>query len=436
MKCPKCGYISFDYNQVCPKCNKNISYEQEKLNLPSFRPDPPSLLGFLIGDANESNINLRVNSDSNIDLSNEADIDLNDSVILDTDNMSLNDQDIEMSFDTEDSGEYLFDQESVVEPGKILSDSDFSLEEKEGDEFVLAPEAGEGEELSLDLGELSIEEPGEALDGLSLNDSEIRQETSAEGSDHESDISIDSLDSLPFGIEKAGDEIESEIELNLNDLKINETGELEIGADFKLPDEELEITLVEPEAGALKEEIEPEGLSLDASASSEDLSLDLSDLMSDEIDSDDTEKTMILDDFSLDASDSGETEIEFNMDDGFIESGSGEEEEALDLEGFTLDDVDSGDTEKTMDLDDLSMNDSGEIERMFEIGDLSLEQSSGEDAEKIKSEKSASDSDDLELDGLLLDVEDDQKGSGQGEDDFMLELDDLDIDLDLDGPKK
>ena len=58
MKCPKCGYISFDYNQVCPKCSKDISAEQARLNLPSFRPDTPYLLQTLIGEGDESSAGL------------------------------------------------------------------------------------------------------------------------------------------------------------------------------------------------------------------------------------------------------------------------------------------------------------------------------------------------------------------------------------------
>jgi hypothetical protein len=54
MKCPKCGYISFDYNLTCPKCDRDISSEQEKLNLPPFRPDTPSLLSAVTGEADES----------------------------------------------------------------------------------------------------------------------------------------------------------------------------------------------------------------------------------------------------------------------------------------------------------------------------------------------------------------------------------------------
>jgi hypothetical protein len=54
MKCPKCSYISFDYNASCPKCNKDITSEGRKLNLPPYKPFPPSLLGTLTGETNDS----------------------------------------------------------------------------------------------------------------------------------------------------------------------------------------------------------------------------------------------------------------------------------------------------------------------------------------------------------------------------------------------
>ena len=58
MKCPKCGYISFDYNDSCPKCNKDISAEREKMNLPSYAPNPPSLLTALTGEGDEPEFDL------------------------------------------------------------------------------------------------------------------------------------------------------------------------------------------------------------------------------------------------------------------------------------------------------------------------------------------------------------------------------------------
>jgi len=318
MKCPKCGYISFDYNQVCPKCNKNITSEQEKFYLPSFRPDPPSLLGFLIGDANESNVNLNAPSDSHMDVVHEADIGLDDSATLDPENLALDEQDFEIGFEPEDSGEYSLDQESVVEPEKLLLDSDFSLEEKGSDDIVMPSEPGEGEELSLDLGELSLEEPGGLFNELLLDDSDKALELVTEDSDF------------------------------------------------------------------FDEEIEAEGSPLDISAIGEEKLPDLSDLMLEEAESGNKEKTMILNDFSLDDSDISEKE------------------------------------------------------EAFDLSDISLHEPSVEDNAESTSEESLSESNepDLDLDAMSLDVEDYQKESGPGDGDFVLDLEDLDIDLDLDESKK
>lgn len=54
MKCPRCGYVSFDYNESCPKCDEDIRAERTKLNLSDYRSDPPFLLGALTGEVKES----------------------------------------------------------------------------------------------------------------------------------------------------------------------------------------------------------------------------------------------------------------------------------------------------------------------------------------------------------------------------------------------
>jgi hypothetical protein len=60
MKCSNCGYISFDYNQACPKCDKDTGAERTKLNLPDYRSNPPFLLGALTGEANESEVEIQM----------------------------------------------------------------------------------------------------------------------------------------------------------------------------------------------------------------------------------------------------------------------------------------------------------------------------------------------------------------------------------------
>ena len=125
MRCPKCGYISFDYNQVCPKCSKDISGEQAKINLPSFRPDPPSLLGVLIGEADESNVGFQIDSATSMDTSHDMDMSMDDSAVIDTSDMDLeeDDQNLEISFDQDDSGEFELPEDSVISPDEGLGDT-------------------------------------------------------------------------------------------------------------------------------------------------------------------------------------------------------------------------------------------------------------------------------------------------------------------------
>ena len=40
MKCPKCGFISFDFNDRCPKCNRDLTDVRNTLILFPFKPNP------------------------------------------------------------------------------------------------------------------------------------------------------------------------------------------------------------------------------------------------------------------------------------------------------------------------------------------------------------------------------------------------------------
>src|SRR4030042_632265 len=193
MRCPKCGYISFDYNQVCPKCNKNSADEQAKPNIPAFRPTPPSLLGVLTGEADESNIGLESNLSRSMSDSNEMDVGLDESVGIGT-------------------------SETELDEGQDLDE--IGLKQEDSGDFELS---GEEETLAVDSEEISIED----------TDSLITPSAEGEGEGKCLDIEDTSMD-LHIDLDKeAGGEEKSEIELNLNDLKINETGELEIEKDLE-----------------------------------------------------------------------------------------------------------------------------------------------------------------------------------------------------------
>jgi len=46
MRCPKCGFISFDHVEVCLKCNKDISKTSAKVVGTTYNAAPPSFLRF------------------------------------------------------------------------------------------------------------------------------------------------------------------------------------------------------------------------------------------------------------------------------------------------------------------------------------------------------------------------------------------------------
>lgn len=48
MKCPQCGYTSFDYVESCEKCGNDLTSARTLLNIPPVKPNTPSFLSALI----------------------------------------------------------------------------------------------------------------------------------------------------------------------------------------------------------------------------------------------------------------------------------------------------------------------------------------------------------------------------------------------------
>lgn len=51
MRCPKCGFVSFDYLARCKKCSRDLEDARRALNLVDAKPAVPFLLGSLVGAA-------------------------------------------------------------------------------------------------------------------------------------------------------------------------------------------------------------------------------------------------------------------------------------------------------------------------------------------------------------------------------------------------
>ena len=232
MKCPKCGFMSFDFNQICPKCSKDISVERDKMSLPSFRPAPLSLLGALTGEASDSNIGLSVDGSGGLAATGGGTpFSPEDSQTIEAMEEAFEDsQSLEMQieatpeegihFPTEEGGEQL----SADLEDLIIDTSDIPDIETE--------QASEDDAVSLDFDDLSGDETeitfdeditaeGEDGDNLSLDLDSLKLDTEPETASFDLDDSSgeEELTSLDEGITEAGeDEIDS---VDLDDLELD-----------------------------------------------------------------------------------------------------------------------------------------------------------------------------------------------------------------------
>jgi len=152
MKCPKCSYISFDYNEICPKCNKDISTEREKMNLPTFRPNPPFLLGSLVG-ASKGSEEAPLMDDGHVSLAAQQNIDI-----------ELEEPAAEVSqgeFDDTYRLDASLDATSA-DVGDLVESVELSGQTTGPEEVDLFLEEEGIQELSIDLEDFDIEEPGPA----------------------------------------------------------------------------------------------------------------------------------------------------------------------------------------------------------------------------------------------------------------------------------
>lgn len=289
MKCPKCGYISFDNNQVCPKCNRDISYEQEKLNFPAFRPNPPALLGAMTGDVIESHVDMQIDQSYSDDLSTNivteedvhfedsniigmGDVTSDDSGVLNRGDVVFNDsQDMDADLELGETNEFeapegfdsLREEESVadIDLDSLNDISGILMEAGEPENDGMAPLESteeEGKDVSFNVEDLSLketdltweshtketeekgEEPGIDFDSMALEESDSMGEPLIEEPEDKSEKPGIDFDSMALEENK---EAREAIELGLEDLQIDESGELEIRSEADDRDSETDSLL-------------------------------------------------------------------------------------------------------------------------------------------------------------------------------------------------
>lgn len=374
MRCPKCGYISFDYNKFCPKCNKDISEEQTKLNLHSYMHNAPSLLGMLVGAGDESSSGLILDSATALQRAGAALDDQSPAIMENDMDFGDDDQDLEISLSDDTELELpeisMDDQSSEMDNLELVDDEDLSLEP---DEEVTAPPAAAedtGDDLSLDLGDISMK----------------------------------------------GEKGFSTVELNMRDLKINDTGELEIDS---FSDEIKKLAAKNSDSQIL-----------DVNRTSH---LDLSDLTFDE----ETAPGLGIEESNgtVKTRSPGKKDKEDSLDLGDLALDDGDlitdkDNEGLDLDSLTFEDTDESDSTsasmaETLNISDLSDNGTGS----FDLEDLAISEEDSATPEE---------NDGIDLSDLSFD-EEDLKGTGSNlftgamdldnQETGELELDSIDIEV-------
>jgi hypothetical protein len=237
MKCPKCNYVSFDYNQVCPKCNKDISAEQQRMNLPAYRPSPLSLLGALTGEPRQSEDSVfgeGQNLDMDFEISGNGEAEKQGEPSLSSDLLETN------LLDEEEEIEHLeplYDFEE--EEGEKISPESVEISLEDSERTLSLSDTGEMEEvISLDSDELSLTEPEleqEALAesvpakerelGIDLEDLSL-DEIALPATDAAKEDSLNEAEMVTLVIEKKGpktsqglEDTELDLELDLDELE-------------------------------------------------------------------------------------------------------------------------------------------------------------------------------------------------------------------------
>lgn len=226
MKCPRCGYISFDHNKYCPKCKTSFREERAKMTLPDFKPDPPFLLASLVDEATAKNI-----ASFGVDTGRLPDIDFEERTMISDPEDEDTFEGMEINFGREIAGQ-------LEKPAK----NEEGMDEKAFQEQLELHKDIDGKEFALEFYDLSLEQKSSQGSFLRHDDehqpNELRQDPACE-------------EGAPLLFEK--DFVEEPLEKSSKE-------EIEFDSESYLLDLENEIRHKEP---AMHSESEYKGISFD-----------------------------------------------------------------------------------------------------------------------------------------------------------------------------
>ena len=204
MRCPKCGFISFDHLVSCSKCGRDISEVASELQGTSIKVDPPMFLSGALAAFAESEESFEEHAMED-DVAGGIDF-----------NMEMEDEAVEMDAADEDV-DFSFEEEEEAFDVAPEEDADFEIVEEE-----------EGADISL------AEAEAEEAAGIAEEDVDIELEAEAEDTFEELDF-MSSVDEEEGGLEF---DLEDFIE-DRDDDETQTSGDADVeGLDLDLDDEE------------------------------------------------------------------------------------------------------------------------------------------------------------------------------------------------------
>lgn len=185
MRCPKCGYISFDFVDKCPNCEKDISKLTSEITGTTFRAKPPNFLNALKRNAQETEIPEEEGTEVTFDMFDEGvgSDGEEDFLLLDDDSESSGgDEEIPIllgedeneeavfSFSDDDTGEDT--SESQQEEEGTIDFSFDDLPDDSGDFFENSELIPVHEDVGVDEGDAELNFPEELTDISDLTPSD------------------------------------------------------------------------------------------------------------------------------------------------------------------------------------------------------------------------------------------------------------------------
>jgi hypothetical protein len=73
LKCKKCGFISYDYLELCPSCSKSLSAVRQDLGLFYHEPEVKDFDEFFTGSSSTYKTSKAASSEAELDLDNAED---------------------------------------------------------------------------------------------------------------------------------------------------------------------------------------------------------------------------------------------------------------------------------------------------------------------------------------------------------------------------